>query len=582
MAEIQLTDQGSIIEIIQGGDLTVVMPVENGIEIEKLRFIQLADTPNSYEDAAGKTVTVNEEGNALVFSKTYDSFLTLKDTPNNYDNSANKLVVVNQNGNGLRFINYTTGDLDIEYFTQLADVPNSYAEKANFLVTVTNEEDGLDFLNREDVLSDQANVTVGFYKYPEITINKKGIITAIQEGKPFEFPPFIENQFLIGDGTETPAQFNYGLPNQVIITTTSDYAPSWTFLNRFYDSNGNAVLVVNNSAANNRGSLTITNSNDIISIVPNNNQIIQLGTTSDVSIGGSLEVAGSMTIDSTTTFRDAVIFDDSITVNGTISSTGNISSDGNITAGNNIYADGSITAKENLISQGNTTVGENLAVTGNAQIDGNTNVGGNLVTDGDITGDTLTSIHNTNVGGNLAVTGNSTLNGVVTVNGGVINLTNNPVITATNGIKIDPKSDVVEIINVNPATYSSRITGNNDLITKKYFDDNVPVLGLMYRKTTTQVITDTTVDISIPQYSTVMELNLGVDSNLNPEAQIQIIDSDNVVLFDPNDSPYLDAEGLKIFTNKHVDTANYTISVTLLNYQYGEGTIYATYFEGID
>ena len=582
MAEIQLTDQGSIIEIMQGGDLTVVMPVENGIEIEKLRFIQLADTPNSYEDAACKTVTVNEEGNALVFSKTYDSFLTLKDTPSNYDNSANKLVVVNQNGNGLRFINYTTGDLDIEYFTQLADVPNSYAEKANYLVTVTNEADGLDFLKREDVLADQTNVTSGFYKYPEITINKKGIITGIQEGKPFEFPPFTENQFLIGDGTETPVQFNYGLPNQVIVTTNDNYAPAWQFLNRFFDENGNVVLTVNNNASNDRGSLTITNSDDIIAIVPNNNQIIQLGTASDVYVSGSLEVGGSMTIDSTTIFRGAVSFNDAISVDGAISSTSTITADGNIFSGNNIYADGSITAKENVVADGNITAGENLAVSGNTQIDGNITIGGDATVTGDITGATITSTGSVNVGDDLMVTGDSTLCGDVNITGGEVNLTNNPVINATNGLKIDPKTGVVEIVNVDAGVYAQRISGDNTFITKKYFDDNIPVVGLTYRKTDTQVITDTMIEIPVPQFSTVMELNFGVNSSLNSETQIQIVDSDNVVLFDPEDSPYLDGEGLKIFTNKHVDTANYKINVTLVNYQYGEGTIYATYFEGID
>ena len=40
MADIQIIDEGNIIEIIQGRDLTVVLPVQNGIEIEQYKFIQ--------------------------------------------------------------------------------------------------------------------------------------------------------------------------------------------------------------------------------------------------------------------------------------------------------------------------------------------------------------------------------------------------------------------------------------------------------------------------------------------------------------------------------------------------------------
>lgn len=294
MADIQIIDEGNIIEIIQGRDLTVVLPIQNGIEIEQYKFIQLADTPKSYEGTAGKTLRVNTEGNAIIFDKTYSSFLDLTDTPRTYENSAGQLVAVNSSGTGLRFINYSAGDINIENFTQLADVPNTYDNKANYLVAVNNNADGLTFITKDDLLPIQANVKPGSYKYPLLVINNKGIITSIKEGMPFEFDPFEANRLLIGDGTTTPAQLSEGQAHQVLSSSIINI-PEWTFLDRLISSEGKTLLIMDDESKDNSSTLRILNSKEKVVFQPSNKQTIVLGNNNDTQISGNLIVPdGSM------------------------------------------------------------------------------------------------------------------------------------------------------------------------------------------------------------------------------------------------------------------------------------------------
>lgn len=294
MADIQIIDEGNIIEIIQGRDLTVVLPIQNGMEIEQYKFIQLADTPKSYEGTAGKTLRVNTEGNAIIFDKTYSSFLDLTDTPRTYENSAGQLVAVNSSGTGLRFINYSAGDINIENFTQLADVPNTYDDKANYLVAVNNNADGLTFITKDDLLPTQANVKPGSYKYPVLVINNKGIITSVKEGMPFEFDPFEENRLLIGDGTTTPAQLPEGQAHQVLSTSIIN-TPEWTFLDRLISSEGKTLLIMDDESKDNSSTLRILNSKEKVVFQPSNKQTIVLGNNNDTQISGNLIVPdGSM------------------------------------------------------------------------------------------------------------------------------------------------------------------------------------------------------------------------------------------------------------------------------------------------
>ena len=274
-------DEGSIIEIVQGGDLTVILPVKSNIEIGTTLFLQLADTPDTYEDSAGKTVVVNDEGTGLTFAKTYKSFISLSDTPNKYDNAANQLVAVNQMGTGLRFINYVPSDINIEYFTQLADVPQSYEGKAGELLIVNPEEDGIIFSSLNTVIPDQVNVAPGSYSYPKIVVNKKGIITAIEEGKPFQFDPFPAHKLLIGDDTDTPASLEAGQPYQYLMTPPTPVGeegvdPTWTYVDKLISS-GYPTIVPTIASTEDRSTLNIALSNENIEITPSGTQNITIG-----------------------------------------------------------------------------------------------------------------------------------------------------------------------------------------------------------------------------------------------------------------------------------------------------------------
>lgn len=271
---VKVIDEGTIIEVVQGGSLTVVQIVESGLEIEKLLFTQLSDTPSDYKGQGGKTVTVKEDESGLEFSKTYNSFISLTDTPNKYDGAANQLVAVNQNGNGLRFINYVVGDLDIEYFTQLGDVPQNYTGKGNYIVTVKKEEDGLAFSEPDILIPSQSDVNPGSYKYPQIVVNEKGIITAIQEGKPFEFDHFEENKFLIGDGTSYPKQFDNGALKQYL--TTASGAPSWAYISEL-TQDGRTILKVSDNGTEDTSQLNLIATKTQIRLQPVDNQEVILG-----------------------------------------------------------------------------------------------------------------------------------------------------------------------------------------------------------------------------------------------------------------------------------------------------------------
>jgi len=75
-------------------------------------FLQLQDTPDSYEHEAGNIVVVNPGEDGLEFVKPTDipglggakTFLELTDTPNSYAGEAGKIPAVNQNEDGLEFI----------------------------------------------------------------------------------------------------------------------------------------------------------------------------------------------------------------------------------------------------------------------------------------------------------------------------------------------------------------------------------------------------------------------------------------------------------------------------------------------
>ena len=484
--------------------------------------------------------------------------------------------MVNSAGTGLRFINYTNSDLNIEYFNQLADVPSSYIGKANYLVMVANNEDGLEYLARDEVLPDQSAVAAGSYKYPEIVINKKGVITSIHEGKPFVFDAFDNNRLLVGDGSEIPAQVALGKAGQTL-NTNDDRAPTWVYLNRLRDSYGNSVLVIDSPAADNTSTLFITTNNEQIWLRPGSSQTFVIGSGNPISLNGNTSADGIFTAQLTSEFNGIATFNRNIVSKANINTTGNITAGGTITATEGISSEGTITAT------GNISTSSNLVVAHNIQVDGQSILNGSLAVTGAITGaDNLTITGTSNLG-NTSIDGNLIVSGVSTFNSKVIiadELSIDKEISAADGIEISPGTGKITVINVDPQDYEELITDDNDLITKRYYQDHLPVAQSYYVKTNSYTVSSSQVQIPVPNGSTVMEINFEVLSNFNSSARLQVIDSEDFILFDPNDSPYLDSEEIKIFASKNVTSSNYLINIDILDYQYGEGSIFITYFEG--
>jgi hypothetical protein len=67
-------------------------------------FLELVDTPGSFIDQEGKTLTVNSAEDALEFTTPVTTFLDLLDTPVDFTGHAGKTLVVNSTEDGIEFI----------------------------------------------------------------------------------------------------------------------------------------------------------------------------------------------------------------------------------------------------------------------------------------------------------------------------------------------------------------------------------------------------------------------------------------------------------------------------------------------
>jgi len=263
-----IRDEGNIIEVVQGRDLTVCKIVKSDVEIEKLKFIQLADTPDTYVDNKGKTLKVNADENGLEFTDSYDTFISLTDTPASYTGNEGRLVIVNNEGTGLNFVNYSAGSITIQYFTQLADVPASYSGAAGKVVAVKQSTNGLEFKTANELLTTQSGVNAGVYSYPIVTVNNKGLITSIENGVPFEFPPFTAYNLLIGDGSKTPAEVPHGAMYQTLVTTANTGAVAWNWLGSLFDNNGHMIFHATSDSSTNYSTLVVHTDGSNVKLYP--------------------------------------------------------------------------------------------------------------------------------------------------------------------------------------------------------------------------------------------------------------------------------------------------------------------------
>ena len=257
---ISLVQEPLQIEIWQGNDWTVVS-AGTGSESNTtgVTFLSLTDTPDTYEGQAGKTPVVNDKETGLVFKNIVPAkFITLSDCPSSYKNAAGKLVRVKSDNSGLEFVNVANGE--IEDFTQLADVPGSYEGASEKVVAVTQGENGLEFKQANDLLKDQLDSTKQ-YTYPKLTVNEKGIITAIESQPPGTIlPPFEKNHLLYGDGSNIPATLDNGEIGQTLISKGVGGLPTFTWGNTLYGVTGKTVLRTDSNS--DKGYIVTVNSTD--------------------------------------------------------------------------------------------------------------------------------------------------------------------------------------------------------------------------------------------------------------------------------------------------------------------------------
>lgn len=96
-------------------------------------FVSLADTPNTLTGQAGKFISANAAGDALVFedAAVYPSFA----------NNSGRILAVNSNETGVEWVSPPTGT-----FEGLTDTPSAYTNQGSKLVAVKQDASGLEFV----------------------------------------------------------------------------------------------------------------------------------------------------------------------------------------------------------------------------------------------------------------------------------------------------------------------------------------------------------------------------------------------------------------------------------------------------
>ena len=91
----------------------IIIDEDGNLKEVGIQFIDLIDTPASYEGNAGKVPAVNEEEDGLEFITIAgggaSSFIDLTDTPDSYAEAGGKIVAVKPTADGLEFIDAPSG-----------------------------------------------------------------------------------------------------------------------------------------------------------------------------------------------------------------------------------------------------------------------------------------------------------------------------------------------------------------------------------------------------------------------------------------------------------------------------------------
>lgn len=155
-------------------------------------FVQLFDTPLSYEGFAGYMVVVKQEENGLEFVAAptlRDNFVQLLDTPVNYSGAAGHYVRVNSGGNGLEFV------AGAGSFIALSDTPGTFEGNSNRQLRVNSGENALEFftpVNPHD-----------FHMFVEGTMEDDEVLLRFNALRPFRLPQDLSGSFVTSEVAAT-------------------------------------------------------------------------------------------------------------------------------------------------------------------------------------------------------------------------------------------------------------------------------------------------------------------------------------------------------------------------------------------
>ena len=165
-------------------------------------FIELKDTPDSYEGQGGKTVRVRSDETGLEFAETIDEFAELKDTPNTYAGQAEKFVRVRSDETGLEFAEVPPPRSPATFIVAAAD--SLHKERADFVCDgVDDQEEINNAINSLPAGGGRVVLLEGTYHLTApIKILKSNVVL---EGNGWNTELFLEdgsdcNMIEIGDG----------------------------------------------------------------------------------------------------------------------------------------------------------------------------------------------------------------------------------------------------------------------------------------------------------------------------------------------------------------------------------------------
>ena len=172
-----------------------------------------------------------------------ETFLQLTDTPISYDNEVGKFVRVKIDGTGLEFANIGGGGEGVDNFLELTDTPNTYLGQANKVLSVNSTESSIEFTDliipskTSDLTNDSNFVTDNNYVHTDnnYTTLEKTKLSGIMDGAEVNVQAdwnttnvnddsFIKNKPIIADSflelDDTPTSYSGNADKMVAVNST--------------------------------------------------------------------------------------------------------------------------------------------------------------------------------------------------------------------------------------------------------------------------------------------------------------------------------------------------------------------------